>query len=61
MVQSGEKLRKIVKIAKNGQNRQKWSKMFKKMGGLTLSGLDVPAWAPEGREGRSQEAQRASS
>ena len=31
------------------------------MGGLTLSGLDVPAWASEGREGRSQEARRASS
>ena len=25
---------------------------------LTLSGPDVPAWAPEGREGRSQKARR---
>ena len=29
------------------------------MAGLTLIGPDVPAWAPEGREGRSQEARRA--
>ena len=29
--------------------------------GLTLSRPDVPAWAPEGLEGRSQEAQRACS
>ena len=28
---------------------------------LTLSGPDVPAWAAEGRKGRSQEARRASS
>ena len=28
------------------------------MVGLTLSGPDVPAWAPEGRKGRSQEARR---
>ena len=31
------------------------------MAGLTLSGPDILAWAPEGREGRSQEARRASS
>ena len=29
--------------------------------GLTLSGPDVSSWAPEGREARSQEAQRATS
>ena len=29
--------------------------------GLTLSGPDVPSWAPKGREGRSREARRASS
>ena len=39
------------------KNGQKWPKMA----GLTLSGLDIPAWAPEGREWRSQEARRTSS
>ena len=46
MVQNDPKWTKMV------QNGPKWSKMA----GLTLSGPDVPARAPEGREGRRQEA-----
>ena len=57
MVQNGPKWSKLVKIVNNCNNSQQWSKMA----GLTLSGPNVPAWAPEGREGRSQEARRASS
>ena len=57
MVQNGPKWSKWSKMVQMVENGQKWSKMV----GLTLSGPDVPSWAPEGREGRSQEAQRASS
>ena len=46
MVQNGPKWSKWLKMVKNGPNGQKWSKMVKnvqKMGGLTLSGPNVPA------------------
>ena len=54
-------------MAKNGKKWSKlpkWPKIVKKwskIAGLTLSGPDVLAWAPEWREGQSQEARRASS
>ena len=58
MVPNGPKWSQMVQMA---QMVKDGNKMVKQMGGLTLNGADVPAWAPEGREGRSQEARRASS
>ena len=68
IVQNCKKLAKwskMFELATNGQNCLKLSRMVQmvqngpngqQMTGLTLSGPDVLSRAPEGREGRSQEA-----
>ena len=56
MVQSGPKWSKFLKKGQKWSNKVQNCQTRFKMAGLTLSGPDLPAWAPEGR---SEGARRA--